>query len=90
MPAKGHSPTLDTALHVAKGAIVKIFNTPVTASVTYTKPKEARILVDYPFPEQPTAEQLKQAENLANEIIEKNLPVIIYQNIFEAILFANN
>ena len=71
---KCHTPLMDSALHVLKGAVVQVLQTPLTNSVVYRNAKQARLLVQYSG-EAPTDAQVKEIERLANDIISQDVPV---------------
>eukprot|EP01114_Cavostelium_apophysatum_P015806 TRINITY_DN4388_c0_g1_i1.p1 TRINITY_DN4388_c0_g1~~TRINITY_DN4388_c0_g1_i1.p1 ORF type:complete len:282 (-),score=72.54 TRINITY_DN4388_c0_g1_i1:30-845(-) len=68
-------PDVNTALHIVKGAIVKILHTPLTTTTDATKKSEGRITVEYKLPTPPTQEQLNKIEELANEKIKQNVEI---------------
>ena len=72
---KCHTATLDTALHVLKGALVKTFETPLTVSVTYRNAKQARLVVHWTRAEGPSDDEVRAAERLTNDTITQNVPV---------------
>ena len=65
---------VDTTLHIIKGAIVQVLNTPLTVSVDFRGKTQGRITVEYNGPN-PTDQQIKEIEDKSNEIVNKNLPV---------------
>eukprot|EP01102_Stenamoeba_stenopodia_P007532 TRINITY_DN2109_c0_g1_i1.p1 TRINITY_DN2109_c0_g1~~TRINITY_DN2109_c0_g1_i1.p1 ORF type:complete len:321 (-),score=91.24 TRINITY_DN2109_c0_g1_i1:84-977(-) len=73
VPTVVKDPRVDTALHIIKGAIVKVLNTPLTASVQFTSVNKGRIVIEYSAPEKPSAQQIQQIEDLTNEKIRENL-----------------
>ena len=75
---KCHSALLDSALHVVKGAVVKVLNTPLTTSVSYRNAKQARLVVEYKSEISPTDEQLQEIQRLSNEIIQKKIAVSVF------------
>ena len=68
---KCHTPIVDTALHVVKGAAVKILDTPLTVSVSYRNAKQGRLVLQYAGDVAPTENQKKAIEKLANDIINE-------------------
>jgi len=58
MSNKDRTPEVDTALHVIKGAIVKVLHTPITVT-TASKKNEGRLTVEYELGKI-TDEQLKK------------------------------
>jgi len=75
MSNKDRTPEVDTALHVIKGAIVKVLHTPITVT-TASKKNEGRLTVEYELGKI-TDEQLKKIEELSNQKIRENVPVIV-------------
>ncbi len=67
-----------TALHVLKGAVVKVLgnNAKWTAS-TYVKGNRGVLTVK--FDRKPTPEEIAEIERLANAKIEENAPVKVYE-----------
>ena len=67
-----------TALHVLKGAVVKVLGEEAkwTASV-YVNGKHGRLTVK--FNRKPTKEEIKEIERLANEKIRENVSVEVYE-----------
>eukprot|EP01116_Phalansterium_solitarium_P001012 TRINITY_DN10822_c0_g1_i1.p1 TRINITY_DN10822_c0_g1~~TRINITY_DN10822_c0_g1_i1.p1 ORF type:complete len:262 (-),score=91.21 TRINITY_DN10822_c0_g1_i1:44-829(-) len=68
-------PEVDTAVHIVKGAIVKVFNAPVTVTTQCSKPDEGRITVMYSGAA-PTAQQLADVQLAANERIAAGVDVV--------------
>lgn len=64
-----------TALHIVKGAVVKVLGAKWTASV-YVSGKHGRLTVQ--FDRKPTDEELRKIEELANRKVEEDVPVKIY------------
>lgn len=64
-----------TALHVLKGAVVKVLGAKWTASV-YVNGKHGRLTVQ--FDRKPTDEELKKIEEEANKKVKENVPVLLY------------
>ena len=65
-------------MHIIKGAIVKVFNTPVTTTVNASKPTEGRIAVEWGTDQKvPTEAELRRVEKLANDIIQANVEVTV-------------
>ncbi len=64
-----------TALHVLKGAVVKVLGAKWTASV-YVSGNHGRLTVKYH--RKPTEEEMKEIERLANEKIKEDVPIEIY------------
>ncbi|AAL80552.1 alanyl-tRNA editing protein AlaX [Pyrococcus furiosus DSM 3638] len=67
-----------TALHVLKGAVVKVLGEGAkwTASV-YVNGNHGRLTVK--FNRKPTHEEIREIERLANEKIKENVPIQIYE-----------
>ena len=67
-----------TALHVVKGAVVKVLGDKAkwTAS-TYVKGNRGVLVVK--FDRKPTPEEVREIERLANEKVKENVPVEIYE-----------
>jgi alanyl-tRNA synthetase len=71
---KNRTPEVCTALHIVKGALVKVFNTPLTTAVVFNNKTCGRIAVHYEG-DAPSQDLLKQVEDLANEKVLENAPV---------------
>ena len=65
-----------TALHVVKGAVVKVLGAKWTASV-YTNGNHGRLTVK--FNRKPTSEEIDEIERLANEKVKENVPIKVYE-----------
>ncbi|WP_301281867.1 alanyl-tRNA editing protein [Thermococcus aggregans] len=67
-----------TALHVLKGAVVKVLGEEAkwTASV-YVNGSHGRLTVK--FNRKPSKEEIKEIEKLANEKIRENVPILVYE-----------
>lgn len=67
-----------TALHVLKGAVVKVLGEEAkwTASV-YVSGNHGRLTVK--FNRKPSEEEIKEIEGLANEKIRENVPIKVYE-----------
>ena len=67
-----------TALHVLKGAVVKVLGEEAkwTASV-YVNGSHGRLTVK--FNRKPSKEEIKEIEKLANEKIKENVPILVYE-----------
>jgi len=67
-----------TALHVVKGAVVKVLGDGAkwTASV-YVDGNHGRLTVK--FNRKPTPEEIKEIERLANEKVKENVPIEVYE-----------
>ena len=63
-----------TALHILKGAVVKVLGAKWTASV-YVSGNHGRLTVKYH--RKPSQDEMKRIEELANEKIEENVPIKI-------------
>ena len=63
-----------TALHILKGAVVKVLGAKWTASV-YVNGTHGRLTVKYD--RKPTQEEMKRIEELANEKIREDVPIKI-------------
>eukprot|EP01118_Nematostelium_gracile_P010546 TRINITY_DN364_c0_g1_i1.p1 TRINITY_DN364_c0_g1~~TRINITY_DN364_c0_g1_i1.p1 ORF type:complete len:260 (-),score=85.67 TRINITY_DN364_c0_g1_i1:54-833(-) len=72
---KARHPDVNTALHVLKGAIVKVLHTPLTTSTQAQKRDEGRIAVEYTLPEAPTKDVLDQIQDLANKKINEKVEI---------------
>lgn len=66
---------IDTALHIVKGAAVKVLETPLTVSVSYRNATEGRLVLTYTDQQPPAQGKIQQIEQLANEIVEKKIKV---------------
>jgi len=64
-----------TALHIVKGAVVKVLGAKWTASV-YVNGSHGRLTVKYD--RKPTEEEIKRIEELANEKVRENVPIKVY------------
>ncbi|AFK22703.1 alanyl-tRNA editing protein AlaX [Pyrococcus sp. ST04] len=67
-----------TALHVVKGAVVKVLGKEAkwTAS-TYVKGNRGVLVVK--FNRKPTEEEIRKIERLANEKVRENVPIIVHE-----------
>jgi Ser-tRNA(Ala) deacylase AlaX len=72
---KLRSAEVDTALHVIKGAAVKVLHTPLTTSVEFRSKTQGRILVQYESDTAPTPQQINEIQALANQKIKENVHV---------------
>jgi len=74
-PSK-RSKEVDTALHLVKGAIVRVLgpNASLTTAVAFESASKGAITVKYEG-EKPTDQQLLEIERVANEKIQQNVPV---------------
>lgn len=70
------NPKVDSALHVLKGAVQKVLNTPLTTSV-YAEENKGRLTVEYA--EKPAEMQMQEIEKLANEKIKENASIEMFQ-----------
>jgi alanyl-tRNA synthetase len=66
------NPKIDSALHVLKGAVQKVLDTPLTTSV-YAEGDKGRLTVEYDG--DPSEEQIKDIESLANQKIAEDAPI---------------
>jgi alanyl-tRNA synthetase len=66
------NPKVDSALHVLKGAVEKVLQTPLTTSV-YAEGNKGRLTVEYD--KSPTVEQMREIEALANSKISEDAPI---------------
>jgi Ser-tRNA(Ala) deacylase AlaX len=66
-----------SALHVLKGAMVKVLNTPMTITTKYDAKDKGRLVVEYTAAEPPSKEKLQEIEDLANAKIREDLPIEI-------------
>jgi len=66
------NPIIDSALHVLKGAVQKVLDTPLTTSV-YAEGNKGRLTVEYEG--DPSEEQIRDIEALANQKISENAPI---------------
>lgn len=71
---KNRTPEVCTALHVVKGAAVKVLGTNLTTAVLFNNKSSGRISVQYDGP-MPGPEVLKQIEDLANDKVRDNAEV---------------
>jgi alanyl-tRNA synthetase len=71
---KNRTPEVCTALHIVKGALVKVFNTPLTTAVVFNNKTNGRIAVHYEG-DAPSQDLIKKVEDLANEKVLENAPV---------------
>ncbi|CAD5245049.1 Alanyl-tRNA editing protein AlaX-S [Thermococcus camini] len=78
MPMPSLEVRTHTALHVVKGAVVKVLgeNAKWTASV-YVSVNHGRLTVK--FDRKPTPEEVREIERLANEKVKENVPVRVYE-----------
>ncbi|WP_324736133.1 alanyl-tRNA editing protein [Thermococcus sp. SY098] len=67
-----------TALHVVKGAVVKVLGEKAkwTASV-YVNENHGRLTVK--FDRKPTQEEIAEIERMANEKVKENVPIHVYE-----------
>lgn len=67
-----------TALHIVKGAVVKVLGEKAkwTASV-YVSGNHGRLTVK--FDRKPTPEEIAEIERLANEKVKENVPIHVYE-----------
>jgi alanyl-tRNA synthetase len=70
------NPKVDSALHVLKGAAQKILNTTLTTSV-YAEGNSGRLTVE--CEEKPTEQQIRGIEQLANNKIQENVPIEMFE-----------
>lgn len=70
------NPKADSALHVLKGAVQKVLNATLTTSV-YAEENKGRLTVEYE--ENPTEQQMQEIEKLANDKIQENVPVEMFE-----------
>ena len=66
------NPKIDSALHVLKGAVQKVLDTPLTTSV-YAEGNNGRLTVEYGG--DVTEEQIRDIEALANQKIAEDAPI---------------
>eukprot|EP01112_Ceratiomyxa_fruticulosa_P013387 TRINITY_DN3765_c0_g1_i1.p1 TRINITY_DN3765_c0_g1~~TRINITY_DN3765_c0_g1_i1.p1 ORF type:complete len:264 (+),score=60.94 TRINITY_DN3765_c0_g1_i1:144-935(+) len=66
---------IDTALHIIKGAIVKVIRTPLTQTVECQSKTKGRISVEYEPETPPTDDQVREIEQLCNQIIRDNVEI---------------
>ena len=66
------NPKIDSALHVLKGAVQKVLDTPLTTSV-YAEGNKGRLTVEYEG--NPSEEQIRDIEALANQKISEDVPI---------------
>ncbi|HLD42159.1 MAG TPA: hypothetical protein VJB06_03915 [archaeon] len=69
------NPKVDSALHVLKGAVQKVLDTPLTTSV-YAEGNNGRLTVEYEA--KPTEEHMKKIESLANGKIKENVAIKMF------------
>jgi len=72
---KSKDPITDTALHILKGAIVKVLHTPLTLTTECKSHTKGKISVEYTLPVVPSDHQVTEIEGLANEIIREDVKV---------------
>jgi len=72
-PKARHSPDVDTAFHVLKGAIVSVLHTPLTDSVQFQSDARGKLTVQYLGEAEPPKEAIAEIERLANEKIESGI-----------------
>lgn len=65
-----------TALHVVKGAVVKVLNAKWTASV-YVRENHGVLTVKYD--RKPTEEEVEEIERLANQKVGESVPIKLYE-----------
>lgn len=70
-------PTTDTALHILKGAIVQVLNTPVTTTVECKSHTKGKVSVEYTLPDVPPESEVRRIEELANQKIKENVEIEI-------------
>lgn len=70
------TPEIDSALHVLKGAVQKVLNITLTTNV-YGEGNNGRLTVEYEG--KPTEEQMQEIEKLANEKIQENIPIEMFE-----------
>jgi alanyl-tRNA synthetase len=75
--AKARIPEIDTALHIVKGAIVRVLKTPLTVSTECSKPHEGRLAVQWSESRAPTKEEVNQILELTNNKIRENVDVLV-------------
>jgi len=73
MSGKVRHASVNTALHVIKGAIVQVLHAPLTTSTEAHKKDEGRITIE--FTKEPTKEQLQKIEDLSNQKIRENVEI---------------
>lgn len=66
---------IDSALHVLKGAVKRVLNTPLTTSV-YAEENDGRLTVE--FDGNLTEQQMTEIERLTNEKIQENVPIKMF------------
>ncbi|MEM4700062.1 MAG: alanyl-tRNA editing protein [Candidatus Nezhaarchaeales archaeon] len=74
-PAPPDEVRAHTALHVVKGAVVKVLGAKWTASV-YVSGRHGRLTVK--FDRKPSDEEVRMIEELANRKVEEDAPVKVY------------
>jgi len=67
----------DTALHILKGAIVKVLNTPLTTTVECKSHTKGKLSVEYELPEVPSDAIVREIEELANQKVKENVDIEI-------------
>lgn len=77
MSGKKRVPEIDTAMHVVKGAVVKVLGTPLTTAVEAHKANEGRLTVRYDAGNAPVQAELDRIIELANEKIKENAAVTV-------------
>lgn len=73
-----------SALHVLKGAMVKVLNTPMTTTTKYDAKDKGRLVVEYTAAEPPSKDKLQEIEDLANAKIREDLAIEITKMSREA------
>jgi len=71
-------PEINTAVQIVKGSILKVLNQKVlpTISVNCLRANEGRITI--PLNRKFNEEELQQIENLSNDVIQRNIDVLVY------------
>jgi len=77
--AEKWDPLCSSALHVVKGALVKVLKTPLTTGVTVSSRTKGRISVEYNEQNAPTKEQVDEIEKLMNQKIKQNVPIQVFE-----------
>jgi alanyl-tRNA synthetase len=70
------NPKVDSALHVLKGAVQKVLGAWLTTSV-FAEGNKGRLTVEYEG--KPTKQQMEEIERLANQKIEENLAIEMFE-----------
>ena len=70
------NPKVDSALHVLKGAVQHVLGAWLTTSV-FAEGNKGKLTVEYD--KKPTEDEMKEIERLANQKIEENVPIEMFE-----------